>query len=210
MIEPQKLIDFINKDCKNLFLNNFILKPNSGHYNISRYRIEGTSNALNRFEIPFDSVKVLNWFDDFWLFLEVKFISLELIEGRKKSKQIHTYISLSIFQGKDSDDNKYQLFRAEWDDYNNVEEKHSQPHWHITSNQAIERTFEEYSNNFDNGDFISLLEEEKQKLFDVNKIHFAMNGNWQNGETHIHKINDEQQIVKWFQGILRHMRTELE
>ena len=68
----------------------------------------------------------------------------------------------------------------------------------------------QYSNNFDNSDFISLLEKEKQKLFDVNKIHFAMNGNWQNNETHIHKITDEQQIVKWFQGILRHIRTELE
>lgn len=210
MIEPLKLIDCINKECKNLFLNNFVLKSIPGHFNISRYKIEGTSFALNRYEIPFESVKVLNWFNNFWLYLEVKFVSKDVLVGRKIQKIVNTYISLSVFQGEDLDDMKHQLFRAEWDDHNNDEEKHSQPHWHITSNLAVEKTFEEYSNNFDNGDFISLLEKEKQKLFNVNKIHFAMNGNWQNNETHIHKIDDEIKVVRWLQGILKHIRTELE
>jgi hypothetical protein len=210
MIDPQKLINSINNGCKNLFYNTFVLIPYSGHHNSSFYRIAGTSSALNRFEIPYEPVKVLHWFANFWFFLEVKFIRSEVIENRKKINQIHTYISISIFQGEDIDNMKYQLFSAEWDDYFNPDEKHSQPHWHITANQAIERTFEEYSNNFDNGDFISLLEQEKKKVFDVNKIHFAINGNWQNNETHIHKIDNEEKIVKWFQGILQHLRTELE
>lgn len=210
MIDPQKLIKDINSGCKNLFYSNFILKPFSGHYNSSFYRIEGTSTALNRFETPYEPVKVLYWFNNFWLFIEIKFIRSEIVVDRKKISQIHTYISLSVFQGEESDGLKYQLFRAEWDDYFNPDEKHSQPHWHITSNQAIERTFEEYSSNFDNGDFISLLEQEKKKVLDVNKIHFAMNGNWQNDETHIHKIDNEDRVVKWLQGILLHIRTELE
>lgn len=210
MIDPQKLITKINIGCKSLFYNNFKIKPFTGHYNRSFYRIEGTSNALNRFEIPYEPVRVLHWFADFWLFLEIKFFRSDVVQNRKKIKQIHTYISLVVFQGEDNDNMKYQLFRAEWDDYLNPNEKHSQPHWHITSNQAIERTFEEYSNHFDNGDFISLLEQEKKKVLDVKKIHFAINGNWQNDETHIHKIDDEIKIVKWFQGILLHLRTELE
>lgn len=210
MVEPTKLIDLINKDCKNLFYNHFALKSIPGHHYIERYRINGDFNALNRYEVPFETVNVLKWFDDFWLFIEVKFISVDKKIGNKISKKIDIYISLSVFKGEDSDDKKHQLFRAEWDDYNNHEEKHSQPHWHFTSNLSIENTFIEYSNKFEDNGFISLLEEEKQKLLDVDKIHFAMNGNWQNDESHIHKIDDEEKIVKWLQGVLKHIRTELE
>jgi len=210
MLDSQKLIKNINNGCKNIFDNNFELKPHTGHYNSSFYRLEGTSSALNRFEIPLEQVKVLHWFEDFWLFIEMKFIRQEILQNRKRIIQINTCISLSVYQGEETDNKKYQLFRAEWDDYFNPNEKHSQPHWHITSNQAIERTFEEYSNYFDNGDFVSLLQQEKKKIFDVNKIHFAINGNWQNDETHIHKIDDEEKIVKWLRGILLHLRTELE
>ena len=156
------------------------------HHNITTYRLEGNSTALNRFEIPFDTVKVLKWFSNYWIFIEIRFISNEVVEERKKVKQIHTYISISVFQGEDNDLTKYQLFRAEWDDYDNHDEIHSQPHWHITSDQALEKTFDEYSSIFDNKDFISMLREEKKKVFDVKRIHFAMNGNWQNDETHIH------------------------
>jgi hypothetical protein len=37
-----------------------------------------------------------------------------------------------------------------------------------------------------------------------------MNGNWQAGTNHIHQINDEQQIANWLQGLLAHIRTELD
>ncbi|MEO9211401.1 MAG: hypothetical protein ABI208_09900 [Ginsengibacter sp.] len=185
------------------------MRPATGGHNMSVYRIEGSSDALNRFELPFELVRVLKWFDNFWIFIEIKFISKKFLDTRKKNVQINTYISLSIFQGEDTDNKKYQLFRVEWDDFNNPDEKHSQPHWHITSDQAIERTFEEYSNNFDNGDFISLLKEVRRKVFDVKRMHFAMNGNWQNNETDVHKIDDIQKIVKWFKGMLEHLRIEL-
>jgi hypothetical protein len=102
------------------------------------------------------------------------------------------------------------LFRAEWDDYNNPNEQHAQPHWHITSNQAMENTFLRYADSFDKQDFLQLLETEKQSVFDVKTIHFAMNGDWYNKETHIHRLEDEQQIATWLQGLLAHLRTELE
>lgn len=210
MVDSVKLVELVNKGCKDLFAKSFTLKPVSGHYNMSLFRNEGTSNALNRFELPSDTVRVINWFDRFWVYLQIKFIANEYVENRKKRKDIHTYISMSIFEGDDNDNQKNQLFRAEWDDYNNSEESHSQPHWHITANQAIEKTFEEYSLLFDNGDFINILQKEKSKLFNVNKIHFAMNGNWQSDETHIHKIDSEEKIVKWLQGMLGHLRVELE
>jgi hypothetical protein len=205
-MKPEKLIDDINRNCKISIDKAFHLARN----NAFRYAIEGTSFAVNRFERPPESVKVLKWFNDFWLFLEIKFFMENKEVKRKIAPQTNTLISLSVFQGQDADNEKYQLFRAEWDDYNNLDEKHAQPHWHITSNQAIENTFDKYADAFDKQDFLQLLETEKQKVVDVKKIHFAMNGNWQAGTNHIHQINDEQQIVNWLQGLLAHIRTELD
>jgi hypothetical protein len=203
-MEPEKLIDSIKKNCKITINKTFDLIPNNTHYTIA-----GTSFAINKFEMPQQSVKVLRWFDDFWLFLEIKFFMENKEVKRKITSQTNTLISLSVFQGEDDDNEKYQLFRAEWDDYNNPDEKHAQPHWHITSSRAIENTFNKYADAFDKQDFLQLLETEKQKVFDVKKIHFAMNGNWHAGTNHIHQINDEQQIVNWLQGLLAHIRTEL-
>ena len=212
-MEPQKLINSINCSFRTFGRHSFRLIP-SRHDGLC-YIIEGTSSALNRFPNESEEVKVIEWFNDFWLFFSIKFKKIGTDEKRKverkKESQINTHISLSIFQGDETDDKKCQLFRAEWDDYNNnSDEKHAQPHWHITSSQAIESTMEKYANVFEMHDFIEILEEEKRKVFDVKKIHFAMNGNWHNDGHHIHKVEQEQQIVKWLQGMLSHLRTELE
>mgnify|MGYP000275826602 FL=1 len=37
-----------------------------------------------------------------------------------------------------------------------------------------------------------------------------MNGNWQNDNTHVHLIDNEDKIVKWILGLLKHIKTELE
>jgi hypothetical protein len=138
MIDFLGIVEKINKECKMLFIENFKLIPSKGHYNIFVYRIEGSSYALNRYDL--EPVKVLKWFGKFWLYLEVKFIVEESKKGNKTVQNIHTNISLSVYEGEESDERKIQLFRAEWDDMNNVNEKHSQPHWHITSSQALEKT----------------------------------------------------------------------
>jgi hypothetical protein len=203
-----EMVEKINKDCKVLFVGNFKLIPSKSHHNLYVYSIEGNSVALNRYDS--EPVKVLSWFGKFWLYLELKFIVEKSKIAKKHITTTHTNISLSVYEGDEIDEKKIQLFRAEWDDMNNPNEKHSQPHWHITSSQAIEKTFEEYSTHFDNGEFINLLSNVRSKIFDVKRIHFAMNGNWQDSQPHIHAIKNSDQVSKWLKGLLSHIRLELE
>lgn len=205
MIDLDKLVLELNSISGIYFDGFFNIKEERRTSRVIAYRNEGTSLALNRFDLPYEKVKVLKWFDDYWIFLEIKGISniTETIEN-------YINISLCVFQGKALDEDKYQLFRAEWDDFNNPNEIHSQPHWHITSSQALEKTFVSYAIDLEKKDFIDLLESEKQRIFDVKKIHFAMNGNWSKSETNIHKIDSEEKVIKWWFGILNHIRMELD
>jgi hypothetical protein len=208
-MNPDNLIDQINKACKKSISNDFRLIIKDNFHNVRRFVIEGKSIAINRFDIPQESVNVLKWFNDMWLYLEVKFKAEQKKINKKVFIQENYSVSLSVYQGHDLDKQKYQLFRAEWDDFNH-EEKHAQPHWHITSNQALESSFIKYSETFEKQDYIELLKSEKQKICEVRNLHFAMNGNWQNNLTHIHRIESEKQLVDWILGLLSHIRTELE
>lgn len=199
MIDSGQLIKLINKNCKSFFQNSYFnLKLHTRSFKSYFYKVEGTSFAINRYKNNPERVKVLHWFEDFWVFVEVKFIDSS------------TFISMSVFQGNEDDEGKHQLFRAEWDDHNNPDEKHPQPHWHIIYNYTIEESFKEFSETMDEGSSFSTFEVIKSQIVDVHNMHFAMNGNWQSGENHIHYINDEEKIVRWFQGVLLHLRTELE
>jgi len=207
---PDNLFALVDKTLKNLIgASSGLMKRDPFHY-----IIKGDNSALNRIRNSPNPVKVSKWFNDFWLFFEIKFkindASMMKINGKEDKHNINTFISLSVFQGTDSDKEKYQLIRAEWDDYNVLDEKHAQPHWHITSGQALENTFKEYADMCNEVELVKEFEKEKQKVLDVKKIHFAINGDWQKDNNHIHKIEDEKQVAKWLQGILFHLRTELE
>ena len=199
MLDKDKinLIAKINKSCSIFFFeSSFFISPSSAN----RFRITGnyTSKAINHYNDISEEINVIKWFDDFWIYIDIRF------------EDQNIFISLSIFQGVETDNTKHQLFRAEWDDYNNKEEKHPQPHWHITSNQVIENTFEELASIADSDSFVNLLKEEKSKIININKIHFAMNGNWINNESEIHSLNIEEKIIRWFQGLFSHIKVQLE
>ncbi|MEA4967663.1 MAG: hypothetical protein VB048_06050, partial [Bacteroidaceae bacterium] len=156
MIDLDKLTAELNSKSGIYFDDFFNIKEVRKTSRMITYRNEGTSLALNRFDTPQEKVKVLKWFDDYWIFLELRGIS-NINETIKKLEN-HINISLCVFQGETSDEDKYQLFRAEWDDFCNPDEIHSQPHWHITSSQALEKTFVSYAIGFDKKDFVDLLE----------------------------------------------------
>lgn len=191
MINPQVLINSLNETFKNSFKDTFKFAPKS--YNF--FVLEGRSLATNRRKNDPQEVKVLPWFNDFWLYSEINF------NGK-------ITVSISIFKGKDDDNEKHQLFRAEWDDYDRDNENHPQPHWHIVTDASIEENYKKLMEEEKEG--FELFEMAKEEVFDIKNFHFAMNGNWHNSETHINKIDSEEKIVKWFQGLLEHIRIELE
>jgi len=209
MTNPQEYVDYITRECKKSIGNSFRLTLKGASNNLRHYVIDGTSFGVNRFDMLPESVKVFKWFNNFWLYFEIRFIAEDKKQRNKAYQQTNINISLSVFQGDENDNDKYQLFRAEWDDHNNINEMHAQPHWHITSSQAIERTFLQYSDTFEKRDFIDLLDSERQKIFDVKRIHFAMNGDWQNEKECIHRIAEKNQITNWLLGLLTYLRTEL-
>lgn len=204
MIDIDYLIEELNKKSTIYFEDHFNIRQTSRTPKLSIYRADGTSYAINRFEIPLEKVKVFRWFNDYWMFFEIKKLLVP------NTTHFHLNLSICVFQGDTSDEDKYQLFRAEWDDYDTDNQYHSQPHWHITSSQALEKTFTSYANDFEKKDFIDLLEDEKNKVFDVKQIHFAMNGNWHNDQSNIHRILDNESVIKWWIGLVNHLRLEID
>jgi hypothetical protein len=194
MINEEKLIKLISNRGRNLLSDSFFLSRKS----TSHYVINGVSSAINRRKNNGEEIKVFKWFEPFWLYMEIIFLG--------KS----TFISISIFQGEDLDKEKHQLFRAEWDDYDDDSNQvHSQPHWHITSDFAVAKNFEDMIKN-EPSDTFEFFQEARKKIIDIKKIHFAMNGNWSNQESHIHKINNEEEIALWFTGLIIHIKGQLE
>ena len=192
------IIEELNKFLKN-YLNLNYSPLFSKELNV--FKIQGTSEAINHKRNDLEKINVLPWFDDFYLFIEIRFLQ----------DYSHKLISLSIFQGSDSDIKKNQLFRAEWDDYNLDNESRPQPHWHITRDNAIYDKFSDLTNHNDEKETtgFKFFEEVQTEVFDTKKIHFAMSGNWQNKVSAVHKIDDALKVVHWLEGLLEHIKFEI-
>lgn len=189
----------------NIFLRNFFnLNYNPlTTTNSLNYKLEGIYDAINYRHKEPEKVKTIPFFDDFYVYIEVKFTR------DYKDK----FISVSVFQGAKYDKRKNQLFRAEWDDYADDRDSHPQPHWHITRGKAHENRFNDLVNNKIEEESISLdlFNLSNESVFDTKKMHFAMSGLWHyNDEGHIHKFDDADKIVNWMRGLLEHVKYELE
>lgn len=187
----------------NRFLKNYLnldYSPISSN-ELYVFKIQGISEAINFRRNEQEKVKVLPWFENFYLYLEVRFLS----------NYSHILISISLFQGEEYDIKKNQLFRAEWDDYNTEEESRPQPHWHVTRDNAIYNNFNEFTNHNDEQEKFGFESYDvvQSEVFDTKKIHFAMSSNWQNRVSAVHKIDDATKVVLWIEGLLEHIKYEL-
>ena len=206
MLDIKDIIQAINKALEPFFIKGegsyLSLSPHKSR-NVFRLKpIDGCFDAYDDYGSGGDSVKVVKWFSDYWLFVEIKFHDPKGV-----------LITLSVFQGEETDKSKNQLFRAEWDDYENGDMKHPQPHWHFLSNKSFENTvssFAEMISDDTKDTFDEILNEKKSKTIDLSKFHFAMNGDWSNTSVYIHSVNNEKNLAQWFGGLLGYLKTELD
>jgi len=202
----KELIEQINQRCKVYFLeSNFFLVQTTHNKIISKS--DYSSKAINNYNNERLEIDVIKWFKDFWVYIEIR---IDQASTRISFPDI--FISISVFQGDESDHTKNQLFRAEWDNYRNNDEKHPQPHWHIYPVMYHHETFAESLELLDDGEsFQDILNGGTHKIVDLKKIHFAMNGQWSSrGGKHVHTIDDIETIVNWFFGVFGCIKTQLE
>ncbi|MBA7569242.1 hypothetical protein ES708_10980 [subsurface metagenome] len=199
-------ISDIEKSFKPYFSNStFTTKKEA----FNRFIISGDymSFAINQRREDKSEVKVLKWFDDFWVYFEIIFMNAP--------KKIHNInLSFSVFQGIEEDRIKTQLFRAEWDSYlgNKI---HPQPHWHIYPVKYDYKTYEDFEAYMDlveeDGGFEKYIEGEgKGGIISISNLHFAMNGQWSSKSGHIHSIDDTSSLLDWIRGLMGHIKSQLE
>jgi len=203
MLSPANVISAINKATQPFILDggtSFSLIKHTTR--TLRLRMsDNTSTAYNSYGNDGESVNVIKWFANFWLFVEIQFLNPK-----------GTLISLSVFEGEETDTIKTQLFRAEWDDYEDGSKSHPQPHWHFLTNKLVENNAKEFAELLaeETETFAAFLDEEIGKVIDLSKFHFAMNGDWIKSKKHVHPIDDENVLANWFGGLLGYLKNELE
>ena len=207
-----KIISELNKIGKSYINNDFVFDTKESF--VYKNSGKNLSLAINLRKNESKQVKVINWFEDFWLYIEIRFIPV----GSKKKKSVpNIFFSLSVFQGVPENNEKTQLFRAEWDNYEEISDNHPQPHWHIYPHKysaQIHKDFEDFINLSKNdNDFEALLKQASDmkdiEIIDIKKFHFAMNGQWSDKELDVHTISSESDLTNWFAGILNHIKKEL-
>ncbi|MBI9039392.1 MAG: hypothetical protein JEY97_14765 [Bacteroidales bacterium] len=203
----KKIIDKLNNVGQNYVDKTFNLLPKEAlTYVINGKNISHAINQKKNNSLP---VNVLNWFNDFWLYVEIRFVLNKSISKRKKILP-NIFFTLSVFQGK-VDKNKTQLFRADWDNYYDNSDNHPQPHWHIYAQREIEeqeKSFDEIVSTTDKS-FIKYIEKDT-KVVNIDRFHFAMNAQWSESKTDVHKIKIGSDLTDWFEGVLNHIKKELE
>jgi hypothetical protein len=202
-----------------------------GLYTISGFPL---SKAINIIRNDREPINVLKWFDDFWMYFEIRFIQTDVTEKKEKpstdienqehliqqehlvqidNKYYQINLSMSIFQGVDSDSIKTQLFRAEWDNYldNRI---HPQPHWHIYPFKYDYKTYKDFETFLEIKDepgFEEFIEAKtKHEIIDISNLHFAMNGQWSTNNGHTHFIKNIEILFNWLNGLLDHIKEQLE
>lgn len=223
----KKIIEDIKNTCSDLFESKLVFSSLNPELNrafiITGKDLSPASNNYNG--IP-ELINALKWFNNFWIYISINFepISseskfprdynkkkyIEILDSnylKIKNQYYNVIVSISVFQGGYQANEKKQLFRAEWDNYDD-NKVHPQPHWHFYPEENL------LSDKDDTFDFV--LDEKNDFLvdaslhkIDLKRMHFAMNGQWAQNGHQIHKICDSKILVNWLYGALSHIKEQL-
>lgn len=164
---------------------------------------QNNSLALNYHKADSEQVKAVRFVKDIWIYIIIRF-------KQSKDFEIQSF-SLSAFKGAEDDPYKQQIFRAEWDNYQD-DVSHPQPHWHFYSNADVEylkKQFSEITDVEQRGFLSELADESHLKMIYFPKLHFAISSQWQFQKGHICLFDNQSLFINWFDGLLEHLKTEL-
>lgn len=207
--QREKILKNVSDTIKIYFPTSTFIELKHKVGNVFRISSNNLSYAINVRKNEREKVKVIKWFDDFWLYFEIKYYPSQ------KGKEFSANITISIFQGISEDEIKTQLFRAEWENFtnNNI---HPQPHWHIYPFKYESKYHEDFEKfmkfKAEDVGFENIIKQtNKTNLININDFHFAINGNWiKEDENHIHELKNAEDLFKWLYGILGHIKSQLE
>lgn len=196
MSKKKSLFDRIRQEIGSDFFNRTLLLKTEG----SIIETDGCEKAINDFDdFPPKYVTVTPWLDN-------KFAVYIKIE-KKQTSTYPLYFASVCFFAKQGGDQYDQLFRAEWDSYQD-DVNHPQPHWHITTTKPIERKFKDLEADEDLGEFAKLIEDDQKKSLKVPKMHFAMS--WENCKNvGAPLLKSEDLLINWLKFLFDHVRKEL-
>ena len=124
-------------------------------------------------------------------------------------------ISLQVFRDESL------LFRAEWDNKDESETDHPQPHWHIEPTSVLEgkqvtseekKIFEDLLKEKDSNDFSSFIESGKTQdslNFSYEKFHFAMSSCWHKGDKKCNIPLTAENLFKWLNNCMSSINYQL-
>ena len=162
---------------------------------------QGTREVLNRMGSAPTYVKATHWFDSFWFYVNIN------IRRDEDNVTDLPFVSVSFFEEQGT--NMKQLFRADWDNFRQRE--HPQPHWHLSSevSQQSFKLLESDGVSDEDNPFAEL--EGKFETVNIPKMHFAMVGNWDEGDRSdmIKRFTTEEMLAKWLIKLFDHVRCEL-
>ena len=160
----------------------------------------GSKQAINSFDNDREEVDATFWFEKYWFYMRIQF-------NINEKRQVKPFVSVSFFQ--DMGDSLKQLFRAEWDSYPVRDGyNHPQPHWHFTAQLSDKTSFGELQNAEEENIYSALAG--NSQTINLDRVHFAMAGTWQDGGKMIAVVDDELTLVDWLINLFAHVRAELE
>lgn len=162
---------------------------------------QGSRDALNRMGSIPAYVKATHWFDSFWFY-----ISITIRRDEDNATEL-PFVSISFFQEQGKDIK--QLFRAEWDNFR--QDEHPQPHWHLSSEVEMQSFESLVSGGVADEDNPFAELEGELDVVDIPKMHFAMAGNWDEGDRSdmIKRFTTEEILAQWLVKLFDHVKREL-
>ena len=221
-VNPKKIINSCQQILRESLRSQVEVSPESDNPQENRYSLNLQGfDSLGTTDRGL-AIKVVPFLENFWLHFSINFKVLENKSNTKRYDYIISGVSIAIFYGLATDQNKLLMFRAEWDNKTDdeISVKHPQPHWHI--HNVGDRIGIENISDFEvflqikedtQPNFLDTLESPeikpyKYKRTDISSFHFAMSASWFLGGSTNHDLT-EQNLKIWLTEIVKHIRQQI-